>query len=190
MTDMKNIKFLVVLLLAGTLSASAQKSEINLNKSLVNWTANKIGGSHNGGVKIKSGYLEVKNGDIVGGSVVMDMNSITNADVKDEGYNKKLIDHLKSDDFFSVEKYPTSTFTVSNVGKFKDGKATLTGVLTIKGKSENVTCDVTKNGDTYSSQLKVDRSKYDVRYGSKSFFDNLGDKVIDDIFLLDIQLVI
>lgn len=186
---MKTMKILGVLLLAGTLSVSAQKRAINLNKSVITWTGNKIGGSHNGGIKIKSGYVEFKNADIVGGEVVMDMNSITNADLKDEAYNQKLVGHLKSEDFFSVEKYPTSTFKITKASKFKDGKATLTGVLTIKGKSENISVDVTQKGNTYSSQLKVDRSKFDVRYGSKSFFDNLGDKVIDDIFILDIQLV-
>lgn len=186
---MKTIKTLGVLLLAGTLSVAAQKSEISINKSVVTWTGNKIGGSHTGAIKIKSGFFEFKNGDIIGGEVVMDMNSITNTDLKDEGYNQKLIGHLKSDDFFGVDKYPTSTFKVTKASKFKDGKTTLTGVLTIKGKSENISVDVTKKGAAYSSQLKVDRSKYDVRYGSKSFFDNLGDKVIDDIFILDIQLV-
>ena len=187
---MKTMKILGVLLLAGTLSVSAQKSEINLNKSVVTWIGNKIGGSHKGAIKIKNGYFEFKKGEISSGEVVMDMNSITNSDLKDEGYNQKLIGHLKSDDFFCVEKYPTSTFKVTKASKFEDGKATLTGVLTIKGKSENMSVDVTKEGNTYSSQLKVDRSKFDVRYGSKSFFDDLGDKVIDDIFILDIQLVL
>ena len=187
---MKNLKLFIVLLLAGTLSASAQKSDINLSQSMVTWTGNKIGGSHQGGIKIKSGYLEFKNGHIVGGEVVMDMNSISNTDLTDEGYNQKLVGHLKSDDFFGVEKYPTSTFRVSKATQFINGKATLSGVLTIKGKSENVVVDVTQKGNVYSAQLKVDRSKFDVRYGSNSFFDNLGDKAIDDIFILDIQLVL
>jgi len=186
---MKTMKILGVLLLAVTLSVSAQKSEIVLNKSVLKWTGNKIGGSHNGEIKVKSGYVEFNKGEIIGGEVVMDMKSITNTDLKDEGSNQKLVGHLKSEDFFGVEKYPTSTFKITKASKFKDGKATLTGVLTIKGKSENILADVTKNGNTYSSLAKVDRSKFDVRYGSKSFFDNLGDKAIDDTFILDIQLV-
>lgn len=186
---MKTMKLLGVLLLAATLSASAQKSEINLTNSVVKWTGNKVGGSHNGGIKIKSGSFEFKNGNIVSGNVVMDMNSITNADLTDEGYNQKLVGHLKSDDFFGVEKFPTSTFQVSKATQFVNGKATLSGVLTIKGKSENIVVDVTKKDNSYTAQLKVDRSKFDVRYGSNSFFDNLGDKAIDDIFILDIQLV-
>lgn len=187
---MKAIKLAGVLFLLVTLTVSAQKSDINLSKSSVKWTGNKIGGAHNGAIKIKSGSFELKNGNIVSGEVVMDMNSITNADLTDENYNQKLVGHLKSDDFFGVEKYPTSTFKVTKATAFKSGKATLTGVLTIKGKSENITVDVVKKASVYTAQLKVDRSKFNVRYGSKSFFDNLGDKVIDDIFVLDIQLVL
>lgn len=187
---MKTMKLLGVLLLAGTLSASAQKSEIKLDQSVVKWTGNKIGGSHTGEIKIKSGNFEFEDGDLTNGVIVMDMNSITNSDLEDEGYNQKLVGHLKSDDFFGVEKYPTATFRVSEASEFKNGKATVTGVLTIKGKSENVSFDVIKKDNLYSSQLKVDRSKYDVRYGSNSFFDNLGDKAIADIFILDIQLVL
>jgi len=187
---MKTIIFSVMLLLAATLSVSAQKSEIAPDKSVVTWTGNKIGGSHYGGIKVQSGYIEFKNGDITDGNVIMDMKSISDFDLKDESYNKKLVEHLKSDDFFGVEKYPTSTFKITKASKFNNGKATLTGVLTIKGKSETIFFDVTKKGNIYSTQLKVDRSKFDVRYGSKSFFDGLGDKVIDDIFILDIQFVL
>lgn len=188
--DMKTMKFLGVLfLLAITLSASAQRKEINVERSTVKWTGSKIGGSHHGEIKIKSGNFDFNNGDITGGNVVMDMKSITNTDLKDQESNQKLVGHLKSDDFFAVDKYPTSSFKVTKATKFTDGKATVTGVLTIKGKSETVSADVTRKGETYTTQLKVDRSKYDVRYGSKSFFDNLGNNVIDDIFILDIQLV-
>jgi polyisoprenoid-binding protein YceI len=185
---MKTIKFLAVLLLVGTLSASAQKSEINHSKSVVEWTGKKIGGSHTGEIKLKSGYLEFKGDDIVGGTVVMDMSSITNTDLTDEGYNQKLVGHLKSDDFFGVEKYPTASFEVTKSSKFKDGKASVSGKLTIKGKTEEITFDVLKEGDKFSAQIEVDRSKFDVRYGSNSFFDNLGDKAINDIFTLAITL--
>jgi polyisoprenoid-binding protein YceI len=118
------------------------------------------------------------------------MNTITCADLTNEGANQKLVGHLKSDDFFGVEKFPTSTFKVTKATQFTNGKARVTGVLTIKGKSETIAFDVTKKANVYSAQVKVDRSKFNVRYGSKSFFDNLGDNFIDDIFILDIQLVV
>ncbi|MBK9391900.1 MAG: YceI family protein [Bacteroidetes bacterium] len=187
---MKTMKLSVMLLLAIGLTASAQKKEINLNHSVVKWTGNKIGGSHNGEIKIKNGYFEFKGDNITNGMVVIDMTSITDTDLKDEGYNQKLVGHLKSDDFFGVDKFPASSFQVSKAGDFMNGKATMSGILTIKGKSENISFDVIKKDTMYIAQIKVDRSKFDVRYGSNSFFDNLGDKAIDDIFILDIQIVL
>lgn len=187
---MKTIKILTVLFLAGTLSVSAQKSKINISKSTVEWIGKKIGGAHNGEVKITSAFLDIKNGEIVGGKVVMDMTTITNTDLEDEGYNQKLVGHLKSDDFFGVEKYPTALFEVTKSTKFKNGNASVTGKLTLKGKTEEITFDVSKSGVVYSAKVEVDRSKFDIRYGSNSFFDNLGDKAIDDIFILKINLSI
>ena len=187
---MKTINLLAILLLIGTLSASAQKSEIDLSKSQVLWTGEKIGGSHNGKIQIQSGSFELKNGEVVSGNVVIDMNSLTNDDLKDAGYNKQLVDHLKSDDFFGVNNHPTATFKITRAGKFNSDKALVTGLLTIKGKTEKVSFVVIRKENVYLTQLKVDRSKFGVRYGSKSFFNNLGDKVIDDMFTLDIKLVL
>lgn len=186
---MKSMKIAVsALLIAGSLSVYAQKKEVKVDQSTVLWTGKKIGGSHNGEIEIKSGYFEFSDGKITGGKVVMDMTSITNSDLEDPGYNEKLVGHLKSDDFFGVETYPVSTFEVTKATKFSGGKATVSGEITIKGKTEKIDFEVQKSGDTYKTELKIDRSKFDVRYGSNSFFDNLGDKAIDDIFILDIEL--
>ncbi len=187
---MKKLGLVALLLLAVSAATFAQKKEVNKTASEVKWTGKKIGGSHNGAIELKSGYFEFNNDQIVSGEVVIDMNTITNADLEDAGYNGKLVGHLKSDDFFGVEKYPTSTFVVTKATKFVNGKATVTGKLTIKGKTEELSFDVVKEGSAYVAQLEVDRSKYDVRYGSNSFFDNLGDKAINDIFVLDIKLAI
>ncbi|WP_346859046.1 YceI family protein [uncultured Draconibacterium sp.] len=187
---MKKLGLVAVLLLAVSVVTFAQKKEVKQEASEVKWTGKKIGGSHNGAIELKSGYFEFNNNQIVGGEVVMDMNTITNADLEDPGYNEKLVGHLKSDDFFGVEKYPTATFVVSKATKFTEGKASVSGKLTIKGKTEDVTFDVVKSGNEYKAVVEVDRSKFDVRYGSNSFFDNLGDKAINDIFTLDITLSI
>ncbi len=185
---MKTIKLILVLILAGTLSAFAQNKDINVNKSTVKWTGNKIGGSHNGEIKIKSGSFEFSNDNITKGKIVIDMASISNTDLEDASYNKKLVGHLKSDDFFGVKNFPTATFVVTKASKFVNNKASVTGKITIKGKTETITFDVMKKATVYTAQLKIDRSKFDVRYGSNSFFDNLGDKAIEDIFILDIKL--
>ena len=185
---MKSIKLIAILLIAGTFALSAQKQDIKPADAVIKWTGNKIGGSHNGQIKVKTASLELKNGNIVSGNVVIDMQSMTCDDLTNKTLNKKLIDHLLSDDFFGVEKFPTASFTLSKASAFKNGKATVSGQLTIKGKTENISFEVTKVNNTLTTQLKVDRSKFDVRYGSNSFFDNLGDKAIDNIFILDIQV--
>lgn len=187
---MKTVILSAVFVIASAVVTLAQKSEINRSKSSVEWTGNKIGGSHNGTISIKSGYLEFKNNQITGGEVIIDMATITNTDLKDESYNQKLVGHLKSDDFFGVTNFPTSAFVITKASKFTKGKATVTGKLSIKGKTEMITFDVIKNGSVYTAQIEVDRSKYNVRYGSNSFFDNLGDKAIDDIFVLDVKLAL
>lgn len=185
---MKTLGLAVFVLLASSLTSLAQKVEVNRAASSVKWTGKKIGGSHHGAINLKSGYLEFNNDQITGGKVIIDMNSLSNEDLEDEGYNQKLVGHLKSDDFFGVDKFPYSSFEVTSATKFSNGKATVSGKLSIKGKTENISFDVVKNGSAYIAKVDVDRSKFDVRYGSDSFFDNLGDKVIDDIFTLDIKL--
>ena len=187
---MKTIKLIALFFVASTIAIYAQKIDIKPSDAVVKWTGNKIGGAHNGEIKIKSGSLELKDGNIVKGSVIIDMKSITCKDLENETYNKKLVDHLNSDDFFGVEKFPTATFTVTKAAKFVNGKASVSGKLTIKGKTEPINFEVSKQNNVYKTQLKVDRSKFDVRYGSNSFFDNLGDKAIDNIFILDIQLTV
>jgi polyisoprenoid-binding protein YceI len=101
-----------------------------------------------------------------------------------------LVGHLKSDDFFGVDTYPTASFKVIQGSKFTNGKATLTGDITIKGKTERISFDVDHAENTFTAEVDLDRSKFDVRYGSKSFFNNLGDRAIDDIFKLRIKLVV
>jgi polyisoprenoid-binding protein YceI len=188
---MKTKNFVLAFIIVLTSSAMfAQKVEINTKTSTIEWLGKKIGGQHKGNIMLKSGSLELKNDKIVAGNFVIDMTTITNTDLEDAGYNQKLVGHLKSDDFFGVEKYPTANFTLTKGSKLSDGKATVTGDVTIKGKTESITFDVVKTGNDYTAKIDIDRSKFDVRYGSNSFFDNLGDKAIDDIFTLEIKLVV
>ena len=167
----------------------AQAKKVNTEKSTVNWLGKKIGGQHEGYIKLKSGVLEEKNGKIVSGTFVIDMTSITNTDLTDESYNQKLVGHLKSDDFFGVATYPIATLNITKATDFVNGKATVMGDITIKGKTEPIAFDVLKKDNKYTAKVEIDRSKFDVRYGSTSFFDTLGDKAIDDIFILDINVL-
>lgn len=170
-------------------TVNAQKLNVDTQKSTINWFGKKIGGQHEGSIKMLKGTLELKKGTIVSGQFVVDMNSINCTDIKDAGYNEKLVGHLKSDDFFGVEKFPTATLTITKATKFKNGKSTVTGTISIKGKTQPISFELNKKENTYTANVVIDRSKFDIRYGSTSFFDSLGDKAIDDIFTLDVKFV-
>jgi len=187
---MKTTNFILALVLLLSASVlSAQKVEVITESSSITWLGKKIGGQHEGNIQIESGNLEFMDDKIAKGNIVIDMTTITNTDLKDEGYNQKLVGHLKSDDFFGVEKYPKAGFVITGSSAFEDGVASVTGDITIKGKTERIIFDVMRAGNIYTAKVDIDRSKFDVRYGSNSFFDNLGDKAINDIFTLNIKLV-
>lgn len=162
--------------------------------SVVNWKGAKVAGPHNGKIKIKEGSLVVEGGALKSGVVTIDMNSMTNEDLTDAKYNEKLMGHLKSDDFFAVEKNPVSVFKINSVKVVNAAENTyeLAGDLTIKGKTNPLTVPAKiemKDGVlTATATAKVDRLKYDIRYGSGKFFQNLGDKMIYDEFELNVAL--
>jgi len=178
----------LTLLVAG--GVYAQSFKANADKTELKWTAKKVTGQHFGHIKLMDGSLTLKDNKIVGGIFNIDMQSITNDDLADAGYNQKLVGHLKTDDFFGVEKFPVTTLTLTESTPFVNSQAEVNGKITIKGITNPIAFTVTQNGNSYSATIAVDRSKFDVRYGSGSFFDNLGDKVIDDIFTLDVVLIV
>lgn len=168
---------------------TAQRTEVNVETSAIQWMGKKIGSEHHGELDLKSGFLEMQDGRIVGGMFTVDMTTLRNTDLKSEDRNQRLVGHLKSDDFFSVDQYPTSTLHITGGTGFENDKATVNGNITIKGKTEPISFETERHNMGYTARLLIDRSKFDVRYGSDSFFDNLGDNAIDDIFTVDIQLV-
>ncbi|MEY3343600.1 MAG: hypothetical protein RL090_1284 [Bacteroidota bacterium] len=169
---------------------------VDTQKSSVEWYAEKVTGKHNGLINLKSGQL-LNNHGRFGGSFVMDMTSLVCTDLKD-GSKAKLEGHLKSDDFFSVQKHPTASFEITSMSPISGAKAgapnyTVSGKMTIKGITNDITfpANVTIAGATMmaTADIKIDRSKYDIRYGSKSFFSDIGDKAIFDDFTLKVKLV-
>ena len=177
---------------------AAETLPVNPQASKVEWFATKVTGKHNGTVLLKSGTMETTGGRLTGGTFVIDMTSIKVLDLTDADYNAKLTGHLNSDDFFSVEKNPTSTFTITSIAPIKKAEAgkpnyTVNGDLTIKGITNRITfpATVTVSGGkvTAVGAITVDRSKFDVKYGSNSFFDNLGDKAISNDMIFNVNVV-
>lgn len=186
------IKTLVVAL--GLLVAVPNAEEtynVNVTDSKVTWKAYKVGGEHAGTVGIENGRLVTDGDNLIGGSFSLNMASIAVTDLQGE-YKGKLEGHLKSPDFFAVEEYTTASFLITNVVPQGD-KQKVTGTIVIKNIAQEISflADVSvENGTiTASADMKIDRAKFNVRYGSGSFFDNLGDKVIYDEFDLSVNLV-
>ncbi|HBD26034.1 YceI family protein [Flavobacterium sp.] len=186
---MKNFKSIALALVAlVTFTATAQKSKkVDASKSTINWVGKKVTGAHEGTISLKEGALIFKGKKLVGGNFTVDMTTINTTDLSGKG-KTNLDGHLKSDDFFGVEKFPTATLVIKSIGDKGNGVYSATADLTIKGKTESIKFDLTVAGNTATTTLKVDRTKYDIKYGSGSFFSDLGDKTIYDDFDLTVKL--
>jgi len=171
------------------LQGFSQEYKVLAEKSILRWTGKKVVKSHTGVIRLKEGSFVVNKDKLVSGEFVIDMNTMVEGDGTDPNQGARLMGHLKSDDFFSVAKFPTATLTIKESTKFVKDLADVTADLTIKGATHPVTFKVKRIGGVYQSTVTFDRSLYDVRYGSGKFFENLGDNAIDDMIKLDVTLV-
>lgn len=175
-------------------SSISTKYSVDTESSTISWKGFKPTGTHNGSIAVESGVFNVKDNTIESGTFLIDMKSIVVEDIpaEEEG-NAKLTGHLKSADFFDVETYPSAAFSVTGF-ETAEGKTILSGNLKMKDTENNVSIPVTvtENGDNVtieSETFTIDRSKWNVKYGSKSFFDDLGDKFINDDIELKVNIV-
>ncbi|MFN0016501.1 MAG: YceI family protein [Saprospiraceae bacterium] len=184
------LPLLAVLVMAAT-SVSTYKADL-VSSSIV-WKGYKVTGEHSGTVKVKSGNLQTTDGKLTGGAFEIDMTTITCVDLEGPVAGK-LVGHLKSDDFFGVEKFPTAKFVITRaIPTDSKGNYKIIGNLTIKETTKEVKFPAAvseANGQvTTTGKITIDRSEYNVRFGSGTFFDNLGDKTIYDEFDLNVTLV-
>lgn len=158
-----------------------EKKEIKTDKSKVVWKGYKVTGSHEGNISIESGHLVFDNEKLVGGEFVIDMSTITVTDIEG-GMKAKLEGHLKSDDFFGVANNPKATLVLTNVSELSGNVYSITGDLTIKGKTNAISFELSLDGNKATTSLKIDRTKFGIEYKSASFFESLKDKAISDEF--------
>jgi polyisoprenoid-binding protein YceI len=170
-------------------TVSAQTKKIDATKSKISWIGKKVTGQHEGTVNLKDGTLLFKGKSLTGGSFTVDMNSINDTDLKAGEGKEKLEGHLKSDVFFATEKFATSTLVFKNIAAKTNNTYTITADLTIKNITKPVTFDLVVAGNKATAAFKINRTLYDIKYGSGSFFDNLGDKAISDDFELNAILI-
>lgn len=198
------MKKMIFTLAAIAISASAALAQVadgtynvDYKTSTINWAGQKVTGSgHNGTIRVSSGQVVVAKSNISTGKLKVDMNGITCTDLPEGEYNSKLINHLKSEDFFNSAKFPDANFEVTSVAAKADKSGNtheIKGKITIKGITKDVTFPAKVTGDgkslTIDGSLKLDRSLFDVRYGSETFFGSLGDNAISNDIALTLHLV-
>lgn len=188
---------ITALLVASFIQLSAQdKIEYKTDplKSQLKWIGSKPGGQHHGTVQISEGTLNIEKGIIKSGTFTIALTTIKNLDLEPGTWNDKLVGHLKSEDFFFIEKYPSATFKLTKATKKENKKYSITGDLTLRGITHPVTFDadveiVKKTLTATSSEIVLDRVKWDIKTMSKSVFADLKDAYVDDEMRITVELV-
>ncbi|SHI03178.1 Polyisoprenoid-binding protein YceI [Chryseolinea serpens] len=172
---------------------AVQAYKVNPKESSLQWKGKKVTGEHSGKINLASGSLNWDGKTLKGGNFDIDVTSITVTDITDAETNAKLLGHLKSDDFFGVEKFPKASFVITSATPTGDNSYLVKGKLTIKSIVNDVEfpAQVKAEGKkvTATAKITVDRTKYDIKFRSTNFFENLGDKAIANDFELDVKLV-
>ena len=182
-----------------SLTTTSAVFDVDPERSQIHWTGRNINGSHTGLLTVSDGQMVIENGSIISGRFTIDMNSMTCRDLTDATYNKMLIDHLKSDDFFCVDKYPHVTFNVTKADPVQEsspGSAnfTVSGDLTVRGIDNHIEFPaiLTVKADDGSLCLQAyfdfDRTRWNVLYGSGKYFEKLGMHLVYDAIGIQLQV--
>lgn len=182
---------------AAQASAKAVSYSVATDASKLAWIGSKItGDQHNGTINLSNGTMQVEGGKLTAGEFTIDMASIKDLDIPAGPKATKLEGHLKGADFFGVEAHPTATFVITSVEEAAgEGPIThnIKGNLTIKGITKEITIPtaVSMSDGTFNAeaQFSFDRADFDVQYGSGSFFEDLGDKAINDEIKMELSLI-
>jgi polyisoprenoid-binding protein YceI len=164
-----------------------QKFKIVSTQSNIDWVGRKVTGAHNGTIAVKDGELVLTDGKLTGGKFIIDTTSIKILDITDPATNAQFAGHLASDDFFSIDKHPEASLEITSVsGNHAEGN------LTIKGITNPIAFDaaVNVNGNTLTAtgKLVIDRTKYEMKFRSGNFFQNLGDNLIYNDFEINVTV--
>lgn len=189
----KQILLSLALLVAGLFVNAQTMYKADLTNSKITWLGKKITGEHTGTIALAKGEFTISKELISKANFEIDMTSIKDVDLTDDGYKAKLEGHLKSDDFFGVDKFPKATFVLDKAVLILKGNSFVKGKLTIKGVTQPITFKAviseTPEGKRIYANITIDRTKFNLKYGSGTFFDNLGDKTIYDEFNVTLNLL-
>jgi polyisoprenoid-binding protein YceI/rhodanese-related sulfurtransferase len=172
---------------------------LDTSASRLEWTGRNLNNRHYGIISVAEGVVQIEKGVIAGGTVTLDMNSIVNLDLQDEDYKRMLIRHLKSDDFFHVDRYPTAIFRLDNSQQIPDATPgspcqTINGSLELAGRSNRLSFPAEiaaqENGLVkVQAAFDIDRTRWGILYGSGRFFEKLGMHLVSDTISLELFLL-
>lgn len=185
--------FSIVIGLSSFTTLHTDHYTVDKKKSKIAWTGSKLAEKHTGGIFLKEGTFSINHGKIVKANFTMDMNTITCSDIENKEWNEKLVSHLKNEDFFDVEKHPTSSFQLVRATQISDFGYEVLGTLTIKGITKPITTKIEiHQKDDFKivvGELIFDRTNYDIKYGSGKFYEDLGDRMIHDKVSIQFELL-
>lgn len=168
------------------LAVGLQAQTVEISDGIILWKGSKVvPDSHEGTLNISKGALTFEGDMLTGGTFTVDMNSIVCTDLSG-GAAKRLVGHLKSDDFFGVAEHPEAKLSITKTEKTENGY-NVTGDFTIRGITHTENFILKLNGNQATADLEIDRSKYNVKFRSGTFFENLGDKLIKDELELSVS---
>lgn len=187
----KHFLLTLVSIISLSICTAQNKISIDIKNSSVKWIGEKVTGTHSGTIQLKEAFFLVENEQINGGTFSIDMNTIKCTDIESPTYATKLENHLKNNDFFAVDKYPESTLEITKV--IFDGISYMINAnITIRDIQKEISFPAqfhNENGIfTANARLKINRTSHDIKYGSGTFFDELGDRMIYDDFIIEVQL--
>ena len=193
-----NINKYILLLLFSVVFSTTDTLLVDIDNSSLHWIGKKVSGEHDGNVSIKDGFVIISQGEIKSAEIVVDMNSITVLDIDSPKWNQSLVDHLKNDDFFGIDSFPLATLKINSSEKYKSKlnpqyNRSLDGTLSIKGIIDPII--ILSNFSLVDSgkyraigSTEIDRTKFGIRYKSKSVFKDIGDNFIYDNFVLEFDI--
>lgn len=168
-------------------SFNVEKEDVKIKESNLTWVGSKVTGSHEGTIDLKSGYLSFEKNNLIGGKFVIDMTTVVCTDLSGKG-KASIENHLKSDDFFSVDKFPTASLTILDVKKNGVDQYQVNANITIKEITQKIVFDAEIKEKTAKAKLVIDRTEFGIIYKSGNFFEELADKAIYDEFEISIEL--
>ena len=170
---------------------------VDAPKSTFKWNAKKVVGEHSGTVAYQAGNITINANKLAGADITIDMASIDCTDLSGE-YHDKLVGHLKADDFFATEKFNTAKIKIKSASEIK-GAATgsnnynVVADLTIKGITKEISFPafvvINPTQVIANAELDIDRTAFEIKYGSASFFEGLGDRAIANTFNVKVRIV-